>query len=47
MQGTIYNDFLALQLVSGQLIFSYDLGSGNTQIKSTGSYNDGVLHKVS
>lgn len=47
MQGNLYDDFFSLQLVSGQLLFSYDLGSGQAQIKTTGSYNDGMLHRVS
>ena len=46
LQGTGFDDFFALQLVSGQLIFSYNLGSGRAKIVSNGSYNDGVLHRV-
>lgn len=47
MQGNIYDDFFALQLISGRLLFSYNLGSGHAQIKTTGSYNDGMLHRAS
>ena len=47
MQGNIHDDFLALQVVSGQLLFSYDLGSGRVLIRTNGSYNDGMLHRVS
>lgn len=47
MQGNIHNDFFSLQVVSGQLLFSYDLGSGYAQIRTTGSYNDGMLHRAS
>ena len=46
MQGTVYDDYLSLQLVSGQLLFSYNLGSGRAQIRSSGYYNDGTLHRV-
>lgn len=47
MQGNVHNDFFALELVSGQLLFSYDLGSGCAQIKTIRSYNDGMLHRAS
>ncbi len=42
-----FNDFFALQLTSGRLLFSYNLGSGGAEIRSNGSYNDGLLHSVS
>lgn len=41
------NDFFALQLVSGRLLYSYNLGSGRALIRSVGAYNDGQLHRVS
>lgn len=48
MQGDrIGSDFFALELVSGRLLFSYNLGSGQAQFRSSGSYNDGLLHSVS
>ncbi len=40
-------DFLALQLSSGHLIFSYNLGSGSAILESRLEYNDGLLHRVS
>ncbi len=43
MQGP---DSFGLRLVSGELLFSYDLGSGQANIKSNQSYNDGNLHTV-
>ena len=43
----INDDFFALQLMSGHLLFSYNLGSGQAEIRSAGSYNDGLLHRVS
>ena len=43
MQGS---DSFGLRLVSGQLLFSYDLGSGRADIRSNESYNDGNLHTV-
>ena len=46
MQGTVHDDFFALELLSGRLFFSYNLGSGRAQIQTTGSYNDGTLHRV-
>lgn len=40
------DDFFALRLVSGRLLFSYDLGSGRVDIQTASYYNDGILHKV-
>lgn len=39
-------DFFALQLISGQLVFTYNLGSGRAVIKSNGTYNDALAHMV-
>ena len=39
-------DFLALELRDGRLIYSYNLGSGRTNISSTDTYSDGLLHVV-
>jgi hypothetical protein len=47
MRGAVYDDFFALQLFSGRLLFSYDLGSGVALINTSGSYNDGLMHRVS
>ena len=42
----MYADFLALQLRSGLLVFSYDLGSGRVDIESENTYDDGLIHTV-
>ena len=48
MQGDgVNSDFFALQLMSGHLLFSYNLGSGRATFRSNTSYNDGLLHSVS
>lgn len=47
MQDMLYHDFMALQLDSGRLLFSYDLGSGVAKIESSMLYNDGAPHRVS
>ena len=46
LQGSVYADFIALQLRTGHLLFSYDLGSGRVNIQSENTYNDGVIHMV-
>jgi len=47
IQDSFYlSDFFALQLVSGRLIFSFNLGSGPAQLESMGEYNNGRLHRV-
>ena len=46
LQGSVYADFIALQLSAGRLVFSYDLGSGRVDIWSENTYNDGMLHMV-
>ena len=49
MQGmaAMFADYMALELRGGQLYFSYNLGSGRAFIVSTGTYDDGFLHRVS
>ncbi|XP_069382458.1 basement membrane-specific heparan sulfate proteoglycan core protein isoform X23 [Paralichthys olivaceus] len=39
-------DFISLGLQSGHLVFSYQLGSGEAQILSRRSINDGKWHKI-
>lgn len=46
LQGSVYADFLALQLRGGILVFSYNLGSGRIDIESEGTYDDGEIHTV-
>lgn len=46
LQGSVYTDFIALQLRTGRLLFSYNLGSGRVNIQSENTYNDGVIHMV-
>ena len=46
LQGSVYADFLALQLRGGILVFSYNLGSGRVDIESEGTYDDGEIHTV-
>lgn len=46
LQGSVYSDFIALQLRTGRLLFSYNLGSGRVDIQSENTYNDGVIHMV-
>ena len=46
-QGSIHTkDFMALQLVEGQLVYSFDLGTGRVDISSDQTYNDGIIHTV-
>ena len=40
-------DFLALELRSGRLIYSYNLGGGRAEASTAAMYNDGYLHMVS
>ena len=42
----MFADYMALELRGGQLYFSYNLGSGRAFIVSTGTYDDGLLHRV-
>ena len=44
-QGTI--DFLALELMRGFLIYTYNLGSGRVILTSNHTYHDGLEHSVS
>ena len=46
LQGSVYADFLALQLRGGILVFSYNLGSGRIDIQSEDTYDDGEIHTV-
>ena len=46
LQGSVYADFIALQIKAGKLVFSYNLGSGRVDIESEYQYNDGVKHTV-
>lgn len=46
LQGSVYADFLALQLRGGILVFSYNLGSGRIDIESEDTYDDGEIHTV-
>ncbi|XP_053705091.1 basement membrane-specific heparan sulfate proteoglycan core protein isoform X1 [Synchiropus splendidus] len=39
-------DFISLGLSDGHLVFSYQLGSGEAEIRSTRNINDGKWHKV-
>ena len=46
LQGSVYADFIALQIKAGKLVFSYNLGSGRVDIESEHQYNDGMKHTV-
>ena len=41
-----HNDFAALFMKDGHIIFKFNLGSGPARLKSPKTYNDGAWHKV-
>lgn len=49
LQSFSYIDFLALEMIEGSLVYSYNLGGGTNPINSSTDvrYDDGVLHTVS
>ena len=46
LRGSVYADFIALQIKAGRLVFSFNLGSGRVDIESENQYNDGMKHTV-
>ncbi|KAL3219558.1 hypothetical protein MRX96_030316 [Rhipicephalus microplus] len=38
--------FMALELRDGHVVYKFNLGSGMTQLKSNGAYNDGQWHQL-
>ena len=41
------SDYISLELQEGRLLFQFDLGSGNVEVRSNSTFNDGEWHVVS
>ena len=41
-----YNDYMALEMKDGYIVFKFDLGEGPGVIRSNRTYNDGLWHEV-
>jgi len=38
--------FMSIEIVSGNVVFQYNLGAGTAKIASQGRFNDGEWHRV-
>ena len=46
LAGSTPNNYLAVELKDGQVLFQFDLGSGRAVLLSPDRYNDGLWHTV-
>jgi hypothetical protein len=44
--SSVLNEFIAVWLHKGRLVFAFDCGSGKGEIESTNRFNDDMWHQV-